>query len=288
MRRICDEQLGRTRSENRLIARRRRPPLTSRLGFALGFCGGLGLGRLRGRLVAPRRRVSRQPGGGFGGFRFGRRLCAGGCPAWRSHAGRLRVWRPALRRLWLRSWPSVFGLPRPASSPRPATSCPRVPRGLLLVIRGHGGDQRRAGLLRAGVDDHRLADACAQRREQFRRLRPSAAAVPAAKNATGLSLAAGGGQRSHRRPRRWPAACACRRTSRRAGSAASASIGTRLSTVPSAGRSQASPLLAKPRSSSCAARTARACAGRSRRARPRSAACRCASRMPPDCSRTRR
>src|SRR2546422_11279269 len=36
-----------------------------------------------------------------------------------------------------------------------------------------------------------------------------------------------------------------------------ASIGTRLSTVPSEGRSHDSPLLAKPRSSSCAARTAR-------------------------------
>src|SRR3954471_21473710 len=37
-----------------------------------------------------------------------------------------------------------------------------------------------------------------------------------------------------------------------------ASIGARLSTVPSAGRSHARPLLAKPRSSNCAARTARA------------------------------
>src|SRR6266478_1578457 len=37
-----------------------------------------------------------------------------------------------------------------------------------------------------------------------------------------------------------------------------ASIGTRLSTVPSAGRSHVRLLLAKPRSSSCAARTARA------------------------------
>src|SRR3981189_1090273 len=36
-----------------------------------------------------------------------------------------------------------------------------------------------------------------------------------------------------------------------------ASIGTRLSTVPSEGRNHASPLLAKPRSSNCAARTAR-------------------------------
>src|ERR1700681_2113006 len=36
-----------------------------------------------------------------------------------------------------------------------------------------------------------------------------------------------------------------------------ASIGTRLSTVPSEGRNHASPLLANPRSSSCAARTAR-------------------------------
>src|ERR1700754_1193583 len=36
-----------------------------------------------------------------------------------------------------------------------------------------------------------------------------------------------------------------------------ASIGARLSTVPSAGRSQVRLLLAKPRSSSCAARTAR-------------------------------
>ena len=39
-----------------------------------------------------------------------------------------------------------------------------------------------------------------------------------------------------------------------------ASIGARLSTVPSAGFSQPSPLLPpKPRSSNCAARTARAC-----------------------------
>src|SRR5437762_219066 len=131
------------RQENCRIPRLR-GPLTSRLGFALGFSGSLRLGRLRRGLVSSGDRLgggrlSFGRGGRLGGslrlgvrmpdrHRLGCRLCAGFSLGRRS----VRLLRCNLRFL--------------------AALC----RRLLVGIRRNGCDQSRAGLGRASIDRNGL------------------------------------------------------------------------------------------------------------------------------------
>src|SRR6266436_7096520 len=136
----------------------RRLGLGGTLGLDRRFCGSLGLCRLRGGLIAGGDRL-------FAGFwgssrrRLGIRVSDGGrlCGGLRIGLGLL----PGLAGILIRA----IGLFRR----NPRFLSPR-PRGLLIGVHSHGGNQCGAGLGRTGIDRYRLRGR-GRRRQQFRRFR---------------------------------------------------------------------------------------------------------------------